>query len=171
MLVRSALVVSILAATIAGCATAAGGPMLTGTVTRGEIETSLPAWRDEIAAASVDAEAARALREVPPGAEVEVFLGTWCGDSRRVISRLFVALEEVPDPPFELELIAVDRSKRDPEGRVEGRDIRFVPTIIVTRDGVEVGRIVESAPHGVEVDLLALLRGERTGTLTLRTDL
>ena len=145
--------------------------MLTGPVTRTEIETSLPAWHDEIAAASVDTEAARALADVPPGAEVVVFLGTWCGDSRRVISRLFVALEEVPAPPFSLELIAVDRSKRDPDGRADGRDIRFVPTIIVMRDGAEVGRIVESAPHGVESDLLALLRGEASGTISLRTDL
>lgn len=145
--------------------------MLTGPVTRTEIETSLPAWRDEIAAASVDVEAARALRDVPPGAEVHVFLGTWCGDSRRVISRLFVALEEVPEPPFALELIAVDRSKRDPDGRADGRDIRFVPTLIVMRDGVEVGRIVESAPHGVETDLGALLRGEASGVITSRTDL
>ena len=38
-------------------------------------------------------------------------------------------------------------------------------------DGVEVGRIVESAPHGVEVDLLALLNGTATGVLSLRTDL
>jgi hypothetical protein len=112
----------------------------------------------------------RALADVPPGAEVDVFLGTWCGDSRRVVSRLFVALERI-DPPFSIRFIAVDRDKRDPEGRSEGRDIRYVPTIIVRRDGLEVGRIVESAPHGVEVDLLMLLRGEAEGTLSLRTDL
>lgn len=145
--------------------------MLTGTVTRTEIETTLPNWQDEIARASVDEDAARALAEVPPGAEVDVFLGTWCGDSRRVVSRLFVALERVPAPPFTLRFIAVDRSKNDPEGLSAGRDIRFVPTIIVRRDGREVGRIVESAPHGVEADLLALLRGEAEGILTLRDDL
>jgi hypothetical protein len=156
-----------LAALAAGCG---GAPMLTGPVTRTDIETALPSWQDEIARASVDEDAVRALADVPPGAEVDVFLGTWCGDSRRVVSRLFVALERI-DPPFSIRFIAVDRDKRDPEGRSEGRDIRYVPTIIVRRDGLEVGRIVESAPHGVEVDLLMLLRGEAEGTLSLRTDL
>lgn len=145
--------------------------VMTGVVTRDEIETSQPAWRDEIATASVDDDAARALTEVPPGAEVVVFLGTWCGDSRRVVSRLLVALERAPNAPFSVRMIAVDRSKRDPEGLSDGQDIRYVPTIIVRRDGAEVGRIVESAPHGVEVDLLALLRGEASGVLSLRTDL
>jgi len=145
--------------------------MLTGVVTRDEIETREPAWRDELAAASIDDASARALNEVPPGAEVVVFLGTWCGDSRRVLSRLLVALERAPTAPFSVRMVAVDRSKHDPDGLTDGQDIRYVPTIIVRRDGAEVGRIVESAPHGVEVDLLALLRGEASGVLSLRTDL
>ncbi len=145
--------------------------VMTGVVTREQIEASEPAWRDELAAASIDEDAARALGEVPPGAEVVIFLGTWCGDSRRVVSRLLVALERAPSAPFSVRMIAVDRSKRDPDGLSDGQDIRYVPTIIVRRDGAEVGRIVESAPHGIEVDLLALLRGEASGAISLRTDL
>lgn len=156
----------------AGCG-ASGPPILTGAVDRAGIERELPAWRQELALAEVDEAAAAALAEVPPGAQVDVFLGTWCGDSRRVVSRLFRALERVPEAarPFAIRFVAVDRQKRDPEGLAEGRDLRFVPTIIVTRDGAEVGRIVESAPNGVEVDLGRLLRGEAAGTLSLRTDL
>jgi len=41
----------------------------------------------------------------------------------------------------------------------------------VCRGGAEVGRIVESAPRGVETELRALLAGERTGTISLREDL
>lgn len=144
---------------------------MTGVVTRDEIEAAEPAWRQELAAASVDEDAARALNDVPAGAEVVVFLGTWCGDSRRVVSRLWVALERAPNAPFTVRMIAVDRSKRDPGGLSDGQDLRYVPTIIVRRAGREVGRIVESAPHGVEVDLLSLLRGEASGTISLRGDL
>ena len=156
--------------------TGCGAPaalLLTGPVDRAGIERELPAWREELARAEIDEVAAAALAEVPPGAQVDVFLGTWCGDSRRVVSRLFRALERVPEAgrPFAIRFVAVDRQKRDPEGLAEGRDLRFVPTIIVTREGAEVGRIVESAPNGVEVDLGRLLRGEAIGTLTLRTDL
>jgi thiol-disulfide isomerase/thioredoxin len=161
------------ACALAGCGASPRIVVLTGPIDRARIEAEVPNWRDELAHAEIDGAAARALAEVPPGAEVDVFLGTWCGDSRRVVSRLFRALEEVPEErrPFAIRFIAVDREKRDPDGLSDGRDIRFVPTIIVTREGTEIGRIVESAPSGVEVDLGRLLRGEATGTLTLRTDL
>lgn len=161
-----------LAALLVGCG-AASPTVLTGAVDRARIEAELPTWREELARTEIDEDAARALADVPPGAEVDVFLGTWCGDSRRVVSRLWRALELVPEEnrPFTIRFIAVDRAKRDPEGLSDGHDIRFVPTIIVRRDGAEVGRIVESAPSGVEVDLGRLLRGEATGVLTLRDDL
>lgn len=136
-------------------------------------ETVLAArgWSEAFATAEPAEEPARALAAVGPGARVEVFLGTWCGDSRREVARFFRALDVAGEVPFEVELIGVDRSKRTPDGRTEGRDIRFVPTFIVSRDGTELGRIVESAPDGVERDLLSLLDGSRTGTISGRTDL
>ena len=144
-----------------------------GLTTRAAIEARHEHWR------SADSAPVRATSEalanVPPGAEVDVFLGTWCGDSRQQITRLFVALEiaESPHPlPFSLRYIAVDRLKHafDAETNrelTEGQDIRFVPTIIVRREGVEVGRIVEHPTRSIEEDLLDLLRGTRTGFLSL----
>lgn len=145
---------------------------MVGLTSRTAIEAELENWRDEIARASVDEDVARSLADVPPGAEVDVFLGTWCGDSRRVVSRLFRALEVAGDPvPFSIRFVGVDRSKVAPGGLTDGVGLRFVPTIIVRRDGTEVGRIVESAPRGVETELHALLSGTASGTISLRTDL
>lgn len=153
-------------------ATGCGAGALVGLTSREAIERDSDRWREEIATASVDEEVARSLGDVPPGAEVDVFLGTWCGDSRRVVSRLFVALEVAGTPlPFSIRFVGVDRSKVAPGGLTDGVGLRFVPTIVVRRGGAEVGRIVESAPRGVETELRALLTGERTGTISLRTDL
>ena len=155
---------------LSGCASSG----MLGVLSRPEIETSLENWRVQIeeSRALVDEDVARSLRDVPPGAEVEVFLGTWCGDSRRVVSRLFVALEVAGgDLPFAIRFVGVDRQKHAPDGLTDGVEIAYVPTIIVRRDGAEVGRIVESAPRGVETELRALLTGEVTGTITLRDDL
>lgn len=140
-----------------------------GLTSRAEIEDAVPAWRDAIASADPGDEIARALATVPPGAEVDVFLGTWCGDSRREVSRLFVALAiaEAAGPlPFTLRFIGVDRAKVAP-GLSENAELRYVPTIIVRREGAEVGRIVETATRGVEQDLLDLLTGARTGWISL----
>ncbi|MDQ3036349.1 MAG: thioredoxin family protein [Myxococcota bacterium] len=142
-----------------------------GATSREEIESALPAWREAAARADVEEETSRSLASVPPGAEVIVYLGTWCGDSRREIARLFRALELVPEPyPFTVSWIGVDRAKTAP-GHTEGADVRFVPTIVVRRDGAEVGRIVESAPRGVERELLDLLTGATQGVISARTDL
>lgn len=140
-----------------------------GTTSRAAIEATFPAWRDAIEAADPANDVARSLARVPPGAEVDVFLGTWCGDSRREVSRLFVALAlaEAEGPlPFAIRFVGVDRAKTAP-GLTEGVDLRFVPTVIVRREGREVGRIVETATRGVEQDLLDLLTGARTGWISL----
>ncbi|MFO0682382.1 MAG: thioredoxin family protein [Sandaracinus sp.] len=146
---------------------------IVGLTSRSEIEAELPAWRDAIAGASFDTDAAERLRAVPAGAEVEVILGTWCGDSRREISRLFRALEHAEAGgalPFTIRFVGVDRAKTAP-GFTEGLQIRYVPTIVVRREGAEVGRIVESAPQGVDRALLGLLDGSISGTVTGRVHL
>jgi hypothetical protein len=143
-----------------------------GKVTREQVEEAAPEWTLAEAKAAPDATAARALGKVPPGATVTIYLGTWCGDSRREVSRFFRTLDEMGGTlPAAVELIGVDEAKKEPAELLAGADVRYVPTIIVRRGGKEVGRIVESSPHGIEVDLLDLLTGRATGVLSLRTDL
>jgi len=145
---------------------------IVGITSREEIESELANWRDAIAAATIDRDAAERLRSVPPGAEVDVFLGTWCGDSRREVSRLFRALDGETPLPFAIRYIGVDRAKTAP-GFTENIGLRFVPTIIVRREGVELGRIIESPPPGASIErtLLGLLDGSQHGTLSGRPGL
>ncbi len=141
-------------------------PVLTGRVTREQIETAVPDWVSQTVESRIDDQAAEALTSVPPDAEVTIFLGTWCSDSRREVARFWRALDQVGDMvPFEVTYVAVDREKTEPADLLAGREIVYVPTFIVERDGREVGRVVEEAPDGIESDLLALLTGEKTGTL------
>lgn len=142
-------------------------PVLTGDVTREQIEASAPEWVEAQAASALDVAAAQALAAVPPGAQVTVFLGTWCGDSRREVSRLWRALDEVGgEVPFSLRWVALDRDKQEPGNRQAGEDIRYVPTVIVKREDREVGRIIETSPHGIELDLGALLSGKASGPIS-----
>lgn len=147
-------------------------PVPIGPITREQIEAADPSWVEALVEAKPDAEAARALAMVEPGAEVTIFLGTWCGDSRREVPRLWRALDETGGAvPFQIRYVGVDREKKQPAELVTGSDVHYVPTFIVSRGGREVGRIVESSPRGVERDLLALLKGEEKGLVTAREDL
>jgi len=141
--------------------------VLVGTVTREQIEAACPEWVRSEVSATPDAAAAQALAAVAPGAEVTVFLGTWCGDSLREVPRLWKALDAAGGSvPFHIRYVGVDRQKKEPAAEVSGHDIHFVPTLIVLRDGKELGRIIEQPPHGVETDLLALLNGQAHGVVS-----
>lgn len=148
------------------------GPVLTGRVSRDDVEAAVPEWVQTQIEAEVDTEAALTLARVDPGAEVTVFLGTWCSDSQRELSHLWRALDEAAGMfNFRLHYIAVDRDKEEPAELIEGADLLYVPTFIVRRNGEEVGRIVEEAPHGIVADLTSLLQGEATGWISARDDL
>lgn len=168
------LTVLVLAALAVGCVSSRKPekPVLLGETNREAVEAVVPDWVAQVVASEIDSAAAQALVAVPPGAEVTILFGTWCGDSRREVSRFWRVLDEVGgEVGFPYRLIGVSRDKTGPTELVAGQDLRYVPTFIVRRDGVEVGRIVESSPNGLETDLLALLEGRAQGLLTLREDL
>jgi len=147
-------------------------PELVGPATREQIEGAAPDWVVAEVDSHPDAEAAKALAAVAPGAEVTIFLGIWCSDSRREVPRFWRGVDEAGGAvPFKVTYVAVDRQKKEPAGPVTENGVRFLPTFIVRRDGREVGRIVETAPNGIEHDLLALLTGKAHGVIATRTDL
>lgn len=145
--------------------------VLIGAVTREKVEAA-PEWVQAEVEAKPDPNVAAALAAVPAGAEVEVFLGTWCGDSRREVPRLWKAIDAAGGTvPFRIHYVGVDHAKKEPAAEIAKQGVRYLPTFIVRRDGKEVGRIVETSPNGIESDLLALLTGKASGVLSTRTDL
>jgi thiol-disulfide isomerase/thioredoxin len=144
---------------------------LLGATTREKVEAT-PDWVQAEVDAKPDAAAAQALAAVEPGAEVTIYLGSWCGDSRREVPRFWKALDAAGGSvPFAVHYVAVDQAKKEPADLLKQDAVRYLPTIVVRRGGQEVGRIVETSPHGVEQDLLALLTGKATGVLSTRQDL
>lgn len=147
-------------------------PTLLGPTSRDAIEAAEPGWVAEEVAASPDAAAVAALAAVAPGAEVTVYLGTWCSDSRRELARFWRAVDEAGgELPFTVSYLAVDRADKRPPELAAEVGLAYVPTFIVRRGGAEVGRIVEISPHGIERDLAALLHGEVRGVVSGRDDL
>lgn len=90
---------------------------------------------------------------------IEVFMGTWCEDSQREYPRLMKILKEAKFPETRMVTYAVNESKKSFYGEDEGKDIRFVPTIIFYRNGKEAARIVESPVSGsLEEDILMIVK-------------
>ncbi len=92
---------------------------------------------------------------------ITLFMGTWCGDSKREVPRFYKILEEIDFPMQRLTTIAVhnerDQYKQSPGGEHEGLNIHRVPTFIFYKDGKEINRIVESPKGSLEEDIAAIL--------------
>ena len=91
----------------------------------------------------------------------ELFMGTWCGDSRREIPRMIKLLEYCGVPPSNINIIMVDDHdstyKQSPSHEERGKNIFRVPDLIVYEDRKEVNRIVEYPVVSLEKDLLAIV--------------
>lgn len=101
-----------------------------------------------------------ALKKSLKGVEITTFMGTWCGDSKRETPRMFKILDAASFQEENFELITVDRSKKKPTEYTAGNDIIRVPTFIFTKDGKELGRIVERPVESLEADMIKILNGE-----------
>ena len=106
------------------------------------------------AAGAVDA-----LKTASDSIQLLTFLGTWCSDSHFIIPRFFSLLDSADFPPNRLTLIGVDRSKKTLSHLTEALGIINVPTIIVYKNGRELGRVVEYGKYGVfDKELAEIIR-------------
>ncbi len=137
-----------------------GNKMLLGGVDRSAFEKEpFSTWfLQEYDSYQVDQEKVKDLKKKLKRYRIEVFMGSWCEDSKREYPRLIKILDEAKFPQNRLVTYAVNESKKSFYGEEEGKDIRFVPTIIFYRGGVETGRIVESPVSGsLEEDILMIV--------------
>ena len=132
---------------------------MTGRTTRAAVE-SFPGW-EQLRAQDYtpDAAAIATIRERAGDVEMWLFLGTWCGDSKREVPRFFKIMDQTGLSVAKLTIIGVDRSKKDAEGLTSQWKIEFVPTFIFIKGGRELGRIVEKPSGTLEGDIAKILAG------------
>ena len=88
---------------------------------------------------------------------IKLFMGTWCRDSRREVPRIYRILDAAGFDESRLTLINVNRGKNSPGEEEVGLNIHHVPTVILYKNGNEIGRIIESPVQLLEEDMIAIL--------------
>ncbi|NUN99162.1 MAG: thioredoxin family protein [Saprospiraceae bacterium] len=94
---------------------------------------------------------------------VKVFMGTWCGDTKRELPRFLKTLDAIGFPEQKVEIIGVsnleEAYKQSPNHEERGLEIYRVATFVFYKNDTEVNRIVEYPVTSLETDLLAILSG------------
>ena len=110
---------------------------------------------------TVDTTTVKQLQPIFKNQTMDIFLGSWCGDSKREVPRMFKILESAGIDTTRVHLVFVDNRiatyKQSPQHEEQGRNIHHVPTFIIYDAGKEIGRIVESPVLSLEKDLLHIL--------------
>ena len=97
------------------------------------------------------------LRPMIGEVEFTVVLGTWCSDSQLQVPHFYKVLKEAGYSDKRVKAIGVDRSKSAIVVDIKDLNIERVPTFIVYKNGVEIGRIIETPEKSIEKDLWKII--------------
>ncbi len=141
-----------------------GQPMLLGRCERNALQQApFSSWfSSNYDAYVVDSFTCTFIKPLLANKTITLFMGTWCGDSKREVPRILKMLDCCGFPAEKITLIMVsnapDAYKQSPQHEEAGKNIIRVPTILIHENGKEVGRIVETPITSLEKDMLAILQ-------------
>jgi thiol-disulfide isomerase/thioredoxin len=121
-----------------------------------------PELRANMGLYNPDREILGKIKENIEDVEIKLFTASWCPDCRIQLPRFFSVLLALEDEDFALEIITVDRSKRDDSGLAKLMCVMAIPTVIFLRNGKELGRIIERPKGRMEGDILEIVGGNQT---------
>jgi len=107
-----------------------------------------------------DAAAVKTLKSKTSREDISlmVFCGTWCSDSKKIIPRLFTYLDAAGYPEKRISVVALDRLFNTVKDLSITWKVATIPTVIVLKDGRELGRVEENGKAGqVDRSLAELL--------------
>jgi thiol-disulfide isomerase/thioredoxin len=90
---------------------------------------------------------------------IKIVMGTWCSDSRREIPRFMRILDIWQFPVAKVTFIGVDDAKFSPVAEYNNLDIQRIPTLIIYKNNIEAGRIIEIPKTSLEQDMVNILSG------------
>lgn len=93
--------------------------------------------------------AIESLQKNKDSVQLLVFMGTWCDDSHYIIPKFYTLADAAGFSEDRITLIGVDRKKTTLSHLAEAFDIKNVPTIMVMKNGKEIGRVVEYGKSGM----------------------
>jgi thioredoxin 1 len=130
---------------------------IVGPVSTADALKAFPAWGAVMDAYTPEAGAVEYLHNVQMKVRLEIFWGAWCPDSQANLGKLLKIVRAVDNLQFETLLVAVSRDLKSPASNLDGRGIEKTPTIVVSVNDIERGRIVNQPTTTLERDLASIV--------------
>jgi thiol-disulfide isomerase/thioredoxin len=106
-----------------------------------------------------DAAVVSAMEAAKGKVQFVIFGGTWCVDTQFILPKFFKLQEQAGIADNAISFYGVDRAKKTLGNLNDAFKITNVPTIIVMKDGKEIGRVVEYGKTGKwDVELAELVK-------------
>lgn len=127
-----------------------GGLILNGLLTQKDLESesSFKWFNQNKIGYQPDSSIITSINNIQKDYSFIVFGGTWCDDTQFILPRFFKLMDIVQIPETFITLFGVDRNKKTIGNIATAFAITNVPTIIVLKNGKEVGRVVEYGASG-----------------------
>lgn len=136
--------------------------VLKGIINRSVLEndTAFSWFKNNMQYGSVDEYALAAFKQKESQFSVIIFCGTWCHDSQNLIPKLYRLFDKSGYPESKVTLLAVDKEKTTLDGLHSKWKIISIPTFIIVKNGIEVGRVIEYGKTGnMEKELGEIVMG------------
>jgi hypothetical protein len=116
-------------------------------------------WKDNYMNYRVDESFLETLKaKIGGNLKIDVYLGTWCSDSRNNVPKFIKIIEAVDKDNLPVNYYNVKRKpSSDVKYFVEDLKVERVPTFIFYREGKEIGRIVENPENSLIEDFLEIV--------------
>ncbi|MEP6700633.1 MAG: thioredoxin family protein, partial [Bacteroidota bacterium] len=114
-----------------------------------QTDTSFKWYAENLKGYAPNAAAIEVLKKNKDSVQLLTFMGTWCEDSHNIIPKFFALTDAAGFSPDRITLIGVDRQKKTLSHLAEALNITNVPTIIVMKNGKEIGRVIEYGKFGL----------------------
>ena len=114
--------------------------------------------------AKTDSITIAALKTAFKKKRIEIYAGTWCGESKADLPKFLKILNESEVDSTQFKLIFLNNTaalyKQSPQHEETGKNIVRTPTYIIYNGKKEMGRIIDSPIESFEKDLLKILKNE-----------
>ncbi len=135
--------------------------MLLGNVTINELFETFETFEEHYKSFTPSDSILETVNNYKDSLRVEIFFGSWCGDSKRNLSPFLKIFDSAGNSRITYILHGLDRSKVDLRSGTEAFRIKRVPTLVFLRNNEEMGRFTEFPKTDIESDLILILRNAK----------